>query len=308
MNHSDYKSNNLKALSFLVLPSMLVLLSVVLFSTQNLIFYGLGTLSLSLFFTQTFFLLHECGHLNFFITKTSNKIFGNIFGFLNVIPFFTWQHMHNLHHKWTGWRDLDPTTEETVKPSTNKLMQLFVNICWLLFIPVFYLAYMLSNYWNIFKIKRFVSIGVFKISVLNIFIYLILYLLLFYFFSSFILHYILPAFLISSIWKELVIMTQHSHIEIPISEGMEVRPVPYTEQVKYTRSFYTHPFISKYFLLNFNLHEVHHVYPGLPAYWLDQINLEVPKTPNYSEWFKQAKSMKGVDYIFKTTKQTGKKF
>jgi omega-6 fatty acid desaturase (delta-12 desaturase) len=301
-------SNNLKALAYLAGPLILLASAAFLYTLNGRISYLLGTTLLSFFFTQTFILLHECGHLNYFGNKATNKIFGHVFGLLSGIPFYTWRHMHNLHHRWTGWRDLDPTTEKTVKPAESKITQLVVNTCWLLFIPIFYLTYLFSNYWNLFKIKRFVPAHVLKLAVINISLYLSFYLFVVYYFPAFVLYYLLPAFVLSLVWKELLIMTQHTHIEIPVSGGADVRPVPFTEQVKYTRSFYTFPFFARYFLLNFNLHEVHHAYPGLPAYRLDKIDLNVPLKPKFSEWLIKAKSMKGEDYIFRTSKCTGVKF
>jgi len=180
---------------------------------------------LSIFFTQTFILLHECGHQNFFNTLALNLAFGNLFGFLTMIPFYSWQQMRNLPQRWTGWRDKDPTTEKTVEPSKSPIMRIVVNIAWPLFIPVFYLSYKLSNYWNIGKIKRYLKLQRFRNSLLSISIYLTLYLLVFFFFWNFISVHLLPAFLLSLIWKELIILTQHSDVEIPISNGSYVRPV-----------------------------------------------------------------------------------
>ncbi len=306
MSQLTYKTNTLKALSFLVIPFIILTISILLFRMDNTISYCFATILLSLFFTQTFILLHECGHLNFFVSKLSNNLFGHLFGFLTGIPFIAWKHMHNLHHKWTGWRDLDPTTEKTVDIGKSIILKQIVNVCWFLFIPLFYISYFLSNYWNIFKIKRFLSERNFKLAFINIILLLAIYVFLIVFYTSFLFKYIFPAFFLSFIWKELIIMTQHSHIEIPISEGSIVQPISYKEQVKYSRSFYTNKFISKYFLFNFNLHEAHHLQPGLPAYWLDKLEINSTKKTTYFEWFKKAKSLKGENYIFRTSKHTGK--
>lgn len=309
MEHEHkYKPKDELAFAYLIVPCFLVGASIYFFQTDGQLEYYLATFLLSLFLTQTFILLHECGHLNFFKSRTLNYIFGNISGFLTLIPLYTWIHMHNLHHKWTGWRDLDPTTEKTVQPGGSGLQRIIVNIAWMFFIPLFFLSYMLSNYWNLLKIKRFSTRAVFKKSVATIVAYLLLYLLLFYFFSSFIIQYFLPAFGLSLIWKELIIMTQHTHIEIPISNGEKVRPVSYSEQIQYTRSFYLWPILSQFFLLNFNLHETHHKYPGMPAYRLHRADVNKTKTPSYWSWFRKAKGMKGEDYIFRTSKHTGKYF
>ncbi len=131
------------------------------------------------------------------------------------------------------------------------------------------------------------------------------YIVTLYFFWGVVLYYILPAFILSFVWKELLIMTQHTHIEIPISKGENVKPISFLDQVKYTRSFDTFAFVSRYFHFNFNLHEAHHAFPGVPAYWLDNVDLDIPREPTFSGWLIKAKSMKGVDYIFRTSKFTG---
>ncbi|MFM2228066.1 MAG: hypothetical protein RL664_1409 [Bacteroidota bacterium] len=108
MKISDYKANNGRAFVFLISPALLLGSGVWLcFSFSGLI-YGLGILVLSFFLTQTFVLLHECGHQNFFANDRLNSFFGNVFGMFSFIPFHSWKHMHNLHHRWTGWRDKDP--------------------------------------------------------------------------------------------------------------------------------------------------------------------------------------------------------
>ncbi|WP_242083502.1 fatty acid desaturase family protein [Aestuariivivens sediminis] len=313
MNKHNTISSNLKArddLAFysLLIPMTLLSLGVLLSSNNDGILYWTGQLLLSFFFLQAFILLHECAHLSFFKTRSINKVLGHVFGFLSMIPYYSWQQMHNLHHRWTGWRDKDPTTETTINPSSSAVKNLVVNITWRLFIPVFYLSYKLSNYWNLFKIKRFLSPKKYNRVKTQAIIYILIYILLSYFFGGLMVHIFVPAFAISLLLKELVIMTQHSHIEIPVSNHKEVKPLPYLDQVKYTRSFYIHACFTRYFLLNFNLHEAHHAHPAIPAYKLSKVNLAISERPTFISWFIKAKKMKGVDYIFKTSKHTGEFF
>jgi len=308
LNPALFKANNLRA--FLSLIPTLVLAAVgYLLALSDLVFYYfLGELILSFVFFQTFILLHECAHLNFFKTRSLNIVFGHLFGFFSFIPFYTWQQIHNLHHRWTGWRDKDPTTEITIAPSSSKLKNLIVNLAWKLFIPLFYLSYKISNYWNLAKIKRFINAAKFKKAVIQVSCYTMLYILLIVFFGKFISSYVLPAFLLSLVWKELVIMSQHSHVEMHIANDHDVKPFSFADQVQYTRSFYLNAFIAKYLLFNFNLHEAHHAHPGIPAYELDKVDLGTQKSPKALEWLVKAKSMNGVDYVFKTSKDTGEKF
>ena len=305
---SNLKSRNDFAFFGLVIPLGLLVSGTLLSIKYDGILYWIGQILLSFFFLQSFILLHECAHLSFFKTRSINKVMGHLFGFLSMIPYYSWQQMHNLHHRWTGWRDKDPTTETTANPSSSSTKNLIVNITWRLFIPVFYISYKLSNYWNLFKIKRFLSPKKYNKVKIQAILYVIIYMLLSYFFGELILYLFVPAFAISLLLKELVIMTQHSHIEIPVSNNKEVKPISYLDQVKYTRSFYINSFFARYFLFNFNLHEAHHAHPAIPAYKLSYIKLNIPEKPIFSRWLYKAKKMNGIDYIFRTSKHTGETF
>ena len=307
-NSISLKARNDIAIFSLLIPIAL-LISGVLFSLKyEGVLYWVGQLLLSFFFLQTFILLHECAHLSFFKTRSINIIMGHLFGFLSIIPFYSWQQMHNLHHRWTGWRDKDPTTESTVRPSSSRAKNSVVNVAWKFCIPLFYLSYKLSNYWNIFKIKRFITLKKFRKVKIQICVYVAIYVMFFYLFWEFIEQVFIFSFMISLLWKELVIMTQHSHIEIPISNDKEVKPISYLDQVQYTRSFYVNLFFAKYFLFNFNLHKAHHAHPAIPAYKLSDICIDTVEGPTFFYWLLRAKKMKGVDYVFKTSKHTGETF
>lgn len=286
----------------LILPCILSVGSVFLIYEKDIIMQIFGVFFLSLFFVQCFILLHECAHLNFFKSKKLNEFFGHFFGLLSLIPFYTWQQMHNLHHKWTGWRDMDPTTEGTTKPSDIKFIRFLVNIFWWLFIPVFFLSYQLDNYWNPVKLKRFLPSDKFSIAKFHLVAYAI-FLLAFLYLTIVYIPAVLYAFLLSLIWKELIIMTQHSHVDIPLANGLDVKPISYKDQIPYTRSFRTRHFIDRYLLFNFNEHKIHHAQPGLPCYFLDEY--QGKDSIQFLHWLVIAKRMTGVDYIFRTKNQTG---
>ena len=263
MKSNSFQANNWRALSFLVTPLLFLFLGIFFSMKDGIPSYFLSILFYSFFSTQAFILLHECGHMHFFKTQWQNRLFGNLFGVFSGIPFFTWKHMHHLHHKWTGWRDKDPTTEVTVDPGNSKFIQLVANVSWILFFPIFYLTYHVSNYWNLKKIERFVRPHIFRKSVGSVFIYALIYSILFLFLPLEMVLFVLPSFFLSCIWRELIIL---------------------------------------------NLHEAHHAYPGMPAYYLHECHLKLSRNPTYWQWFLQAKSMWGVDFIFRTSKHTNKKF
>ena len=117
---SSLKARNDIAFFCLLIPVVFFVAGVLLSKNYDGALYWGGQFLLSFFFLQTFILLHECAHLSFFKTRSVNVVMGHLFGFLSIIPYYSWQQMHNLHHRWTGWRDKDPTTESTVSPRSSK--------------------------------------------------------------------------------------------------------------------------------------------------------------------------------------------
>lgn len=299
---TKYRPSNSKAVFFLFLPIM-VLLSGIYLSYNSFWSFGYisGQLLLGIFFFQCFILLHETGHYSYFKNKKANKFFGNIFGFISFIPFTSWIEIHNLHHKWTGYRDKDPTTEGTVSPKYNFILKGLVNLSWLLWFPLFTIGYRIGNYWNIGKLKKHISPIYLKRIYQNMFLQIGLYILLFYFEGSWIISHILPGYFISLIISDVFILSQHSHIEIPIAGAEEVKPIRLSEQIQYTRSLNVFDWVARYIYFNFNLHELHHFYPGMPAYHLDKINLETSNKVGFFNYILDAKLMTGMNFIFKTS-------
>jgi len=309
MNHfkpntpkTEFKANNIKAITLLILPAFIMGLGVYLsYSTIWSLGYIVGQLLLGIFFFQCFILLHETGHFSFFKNRFANTIFGNIFAFISFIPFNSWVDIHNLHHKWTGFRDKDPTTEGTVSPKFSPLTKLLVNLSWLIWFPLFTIGYRIGNYWNIPKIKKHVAANHFNRIYKNMGVQIILYVILFYVAGTWILQHLLLGYFISLIISDVFILSQHSHIKIPIAGEQEVKPIRYAEQIQYTRSVNVPTWVSRYIYFNFNLHELHHFQPGLPAYYLDQVDLETPNKVPFFNYLLDAKIMSGMNFIFNTS-------
>lgn len=300
--NTEFKASNTKAVAYLILPVFLLVLGVYLsHSTFWSLGYIVGELLLGIFFFQCFILLHETGHYSYFKNKFVNTIFGNIFAFISFIPFSSWVDIHNLHHKWTGYRDKDPTTEGTVSPKFHPLTKLLVNISWLIWFPLFTIGYRIGNYWNITKIKKHVAAIHLSRIYKNIGVQLVLYFILFYFAGTWILQHLLLGYFISLIISDVFILSQHSHIKIPIAGEQEVKPIRYAEQIKYTRSVKFSAWIARYIYFNFNLHELHHFQPGLPSYYLDQVNLETPNKVSFVSYLLDAKKMSGMNFVFNTS-------
>lgn len=272
-----------------------------LLSPQSLPIYILGQIAGALFFIQCFILIHEFGHNSFFKTKFLNDFFGHLTSIFIFIPLFNWRNIHGLHHQWTGWRDLDPTTEKTFASRLSPLQKSIINFCWKYYIPVFTIGYRLGIYWKLEKLKRHLPSSVYRLCVLNLILMTLLYLCLIFLFPVKIL-LLLPALYLSFVGTDLISLSQHSHIEIPVSGNNKVSPLKYVEQAKYSRSLVFPPLISKYLLYHINYHESHHCYPGLPCYYLPAINPGSTNSYPFWSWLKQVKKISGVEFIFNSSK------
>lgn len=305
----SFKPSNKKAFIYLLSPIIFLIVGIYLSISLSGVLYVFGQLSLSIFFFQCFILLHETGHFSYFGSNFLNRIFGHFFAFISFIPFSSWISIHHLHHKWTGYRDKDPTTSGTVSPNFSQPVKALINFCWFFYLPLFTIGYRIGNYWSLIKLKKFLQARKLPIIYLNILIQLLIYILVFYIYGTKLLIYFLPAYVLSLMISDLFILSQHSHIEIPLSNGQQVKPIRYLEQIKYTRSISFHwSKLGKLVFFNFNLHELHHAYPNLPAYFLDTTGENLPNTVNFYLYLRDAKKLQGVDFIFNTSnKQIGKR-
>lgn len=298
-----YRANNAKALQFLFANILIGGIGVVCSIFINWI---IGQVVLSVFFLQVFILLHEAGHYSFFKTRKLNTWFGYLFGVLSFIPFVSWIDIHNQHHKWTGWRDKDPTTSGTVNPNHGFITKGFVNICWLFFIPLFTLGYRIGNYWNLSKIKKFSPKTSIRSVVANSILILCLWVFFILVFPSIFTLYFLPAYLMSLMLSDLILLSQHSHIDIPISNGVVVKPIKFSDQIQYTRSIVFGKWVEHWLLFNFNLHEKHHAFPTVPSYYLQKKKCSVSNTRPFLKYLWNAKKLSGEEFVFSTTQHSKK--
>ena len=292
------RKTNIQAIRLLVIPSLLF---GILIGTANLTgpIYWLGQICGGMFFAQAFILLHEFGHRSMFKNQKLNTFFGHVFSLFVFIPYYNWLEIHDLHHKWTGYRDLDPTTEKTFSDRLAPTQEFIINFAWKFYIPVFTIGYRLGIYWKKEKLKRHLNAKNYFLCIKEMKLYLAFYFALILFFPKAVL-FIMPALYLSWVFCDILSLSQHSHVQMNHSQGNPVEPLKYIEQVEFSRSLIFHPIIAKYFLFNFNYHEAHHAYPGLPCYYLDQVEVKAENSFSFFPWLKKVKSMQGIDFIFKS--------
>ncbi len=293
-----YRASTRKALLYLLMPLVLCAFGVVCSVRGNVYIWFAGQLLLGIFFFQCFILLHEAGHYSFFRKTWQNNLLGHVMGFISFIPLASWMPIHNLHHRWTGWRDKDPTTEGTVKPNFGRVKRWVVDIAWFTWMPLFTIAYRLGNYWSPTKLKKHLPSHKLRTIYVNQVVLVIFYVLIFLFFGNWICRYLLLGYLFGLMLSDVFILSQHSHIETPVANGEKVQPLKYLDQVKFTRSIGFQDSIARFIFFNFNRHELHHAFPGIPAYHLGKVQMETPNNISFHRYLLEAKKMSGMKFIF----------
>ncbi len=274
---------------------------------ESWILWGIGQALLALAGLFWFAALHEAGHRTLFHRNLWNSLAGHIAGFLAFIPFDCWKPVHAKHHQWTGWQDLDMTTASLVPRKLSHVEIFALNFCWWLCIPVFALLYRLGNYWNLPRLwKNFTEPWRRRRFALGIALCSLGY--------ASILAWIGPLELLgriglgiylSFVLQDLLILSQHTHIPMRVSEGLAVRSYSPQEQVVFTRSLILPTWFAHLILLNMNAHELHHMHPQVPGYCLSSILCDTEHAVPWWRWILHAKTRRADVLLFQNWDQTG---
>src|SRR5689334_24135899 len=200
--------------------------------------WGAGQLVLALSFIQWFALLHECGHETLFRTKRLHAPLGHLAGLFSFIPFRNWKSVHRRHHKWTGWQDIDPTTEALVPRELGRAERALVDAAWRCWIPLFSVVYRINNFWNWPRLtKMFAKREEQRALATNMSGLAVAYAAVVGVIGFGTSARLFGAALIVALAAEdLLILSQHTHIPQQLSGGEDVRPFPTIEQEVFTRS------------------------------------------------------------------------
>jgi acyl-lipid omega-6 desaturase (Delta-12 desaturase) len=268
--------------------------------------WAAGQLLLGGLLVVWFAILHECGHRTLFRRRRLNAMVGHVAGVLTLIPFHAWTKIHGRHHKWTGWQDLDPTTESLVPRPLRWTERTIVNLCWRCWIPLFSTLYRLENFWNL---RRTVAIVPSReeraLIVRNVLGQLAIYLAaLIVIGPSTIVRAALVATVISLAIEDLLLLSQHTHVPQNVSAGETVTPVPAIEQETFTRSLRLPAWISAA-LLHIDAHELHHMFPFVPGYHLRRIAYQPDHEIGWWTWVRGSKRLAGTALLFQNRRDTG---
>jgi fatty acid desaturase len=83
-----------------------------------------------------------------------------------------------------------------------------------------------------------------------------------------------------------------------------VAPFPAIEQEPFTRSLRL-PRVASAFVLHFDAHELHHMYPFVPGYHLRRIPYSPEHEIGWWHWVSRAKQLRGDVLLFQNRLDTG---
>jgi acyl-lipid omega-6 desaturase (Delta-12 desaturase) len=267
--------------------------------------WALGQTLLAIAFIQWFGILHECGHRTLFRRRWLSNGVGQLAGFCALIPFASWQRVHALHHRWTGWQDLDPTTEGLSKPH-GRLERLVANLCWRAWIPIFSVIYRLANYWHVPRLRRFLPRSSILPMALNAALLLVLYTGIAMALGPLrLVRLVGLALLLGLIFQDAFLLGQHTHVPQNLAAGQKVEPIPFDQQAAYTRSVLFPRFFSRYVLFGADEHELHHVFPRIPGCYLRRLDYPATQGVSWFRWILAARRVSGDVFLFQNRRQTG---
>lgn len=295
-----------EGLRFFAANSVLTFAGVWLSLTGTVAAWAFGQILLGLAMVEWFVLLHECGHNTLFRQRRLNVAAGHIAGFFSLIPFSVWTHVHHLHHKWTGWQDLDPTTATLVPRRRGRFERGLVRFCWKYWVPMFATVYRAGTFWNPGRLLRYAEesrrtphLISGYLTVLAVYTALGIWLG-----PAMLLRSTGLAIVIAFVLEDLLILSQHTHVPMDVSGGDRVAPHRAMEQERFTRSLRLPRLISRA-VLHFDAHELHHMYPFVPGYRLRDIAYEPQNEIGWRQWIVAARRIPGDVLIFQNRRDTG---
>lgn len=302
---SSLKPNSFKAIKVLIFVILVTTLGLVLSFSGNVWLWGLGQIVYALSVLQWFVLLHDFGHNYFFKSSRMNWFFGYLASALCLVPFAPWKWIHSQHHTWTGWHDLDPTQESTMPDRITPLKKKLANWSWRLYLPSLTLAFSLKNFWNLPRLfKIFKETSKRAQFVFSVMFLIISFSLQVYFIPDFLQAWA-GGYLLFLVISDPLLISQHVHIPQKLSNGQVVSPITVKEQDIYTRSLVFPKWVSRYILLSFDKHTLHHVLPRLACYHLITINYQFTQSIPWLNWLKKAKRTPAETLLFSDNSKTG---
>ncbi|MBN2793768.1 MAG: fatty acid desaturase [Clostridia bacterium] len=223
------------------------------------------------FMVRAFIIFHDCTHLSFFKSKKSNQILGHILGIVTFTPYTIWQSQHNKHHGTVG--NLDErgigdvwtmTVNEYLGSGKMKRFwyRVYRNPIFLFFIAPFFLFAVVNRFLSTrtnskshFRSNLITNLGLLSMLLLVSFTIGIKYYLLIQ----------LPVLFFASLMGVWLFFVQHQYDEVYWERHEEW---DFVRAAIEGSSFYKLPFVLDWITGHIGYHNIHHLNPRIPNYYL----------------------------------------
>jgi omega-6 fatty acid desaturase (delta-12 desaturase) len=245
--------------------------------------FWVAQLHLGLSMFRFFVIVHECGHRTLFRSPRLCAVVGTIASAFCLVPFVPWSRVHRQHHKWVGIMDKDPTQElllrmRSYSASTNFLYR----IVWQLWIPVMYFVFIVRVFWgHPFATWRAGQ----RRDAIESLISSMLCLaprvaVAFWLGWQTSLLWTLPMLAVFLFVDENLSLPQHTGL-FPFVSSERSSPIPFHAQDAITRTTHEPGILAVLLSYNFTLHTEHHLFPGVPWYWLPKVHEKIHAVAHY---------------------------
>lgn len=220
---------------------------------------------------RSFGLMHDATHGALLPTKKLNDLFGVCSGALCLLPFEQWKESHILHHYWSGNIEKDPVMALVTKfPKFPLRTKMAISFLWKLWFPILSVLQHLV-FW-ILSLKTYVLSPKSLYKTLSLLAPMVFWgAILFLSSSAFIICAVTPSIIMYLVGTEVINLPHH--LQLP--QLKEEQKYPVWEQYKTARTCLYPPDIASFFVLNFNYHAEHHMFPDVPWYYLPEIQKKI---------------------------------
>ena len=181
-----------------------------------------------------------------------------------------------------------------------------MNFAWATGLPLFSILYRIQNFWNLPRVACYLDRAEdVRAAQINAWALALLYAVAIAAIGPMtLLSSAGAAVLLSLMAQDVILLSQHTHMPSNLSRGAPVRAFPPLQQERFTRSLRLPEWLSR-FLLRFDMHELHHMYVQVPGYDLHRIPYAPQNEVGWLDWAREAKRLRGTDFLFGSREQTG---
>lgn len=244
---------------------------------------------------RCFCLMHDLGHRNIFSSKWANDTFGVLMSLICCVPYFSWKYIHNAHHKWAGYKDLDPTETDIEFKRLSKLERFTANVSWKFWIPLLSFLVSVRTFWNIFKLRAYFNQDHKKQRdmISSILLIMFMHACLFVWLKQEYLYNFLFGYICSLFIMDPLVVAHHVGIHHDHANGEQVVPYKTVQQNQFARTIIFPDWFAKHVILGFNYHSAHHVKPYIPGHKIEELKAIKPEIEqDWLVWIKDFKSKK----------------